>query len=175
MSVSRGLALTVLPLVAVVASAQPPERAPGDDLDGKTWEQFKVSLPSYPAPNNLTRIYVGPTASFEFYVDSGSLSVAESDIVRYTLVARSASGAMNVSYEGIRCDSHERRSYAFGRFDGTWSQARNSQWVPISRAQANSQYETLATEYFCPRGSRVRTAAEAVLALKRGSGPGAGR
>lgn len=173
MRAARGLSATVLLVVAGAASAQPADRSPGGDLEGKAWQEIKTVLPPYPAPNNLVRIYVGPTTTFEFYVDATSLSVTQTGIVRYTLVARSSSGAMNVSYDGIRCDSREHRSYAFGRFDGTWLEARNSQWVPISRTQ--SQYATLADDFFCPQGGRVHTAEEAVLALKRGSGPGVGR
>jgi len=174
---SRGVTAPVLLMVAATVSAQPAsgDRSPGDDLDGKPWREFKTLLPAYPRPDNLARIYVGPTTIFEFYVDTTSLSVTQTGIVRYTLVARSPSGAMNVSYDGIRCDTRERRSYAFGRFDGTWMQARNLQWVPIGRTQAESQYATLADDFLCPQGGRVRSAEEAVLALKRGSGPGAGR
>ena len=177
MRASCSLSGAVLLLVAVAASAQPADRSssPNDEFEGKAWEEIKTALPPYPAPSNLVRIYVGPTTAFEFYVDTSSLSVTQTGIIRYTLVARSSSGAMNVSYDGIRCDSRERRSYAFGRFDGTWMQARSSQWVPIGRAQAESQYATLADDFYCPQGGRVRTVEEAVLALTRGSGPGAGK
>lgn len=177
MRASRGFSVPVLLMAAATVLAQPaPEdRSPGDDLEGKSWPELKALLPTYPRPDNLVRIYVGPTTTFEFYVDTSSLKVTETGIVRFTLVARSSSSAMNVSYDGIRCDSRERRSYAFGQFDGTWLQARNSQWVPIGRAQANSQYATLADDVFCPAGGRVRTAAEAVQALKRESSLANGR
>jgi CNP1-like family len=154
----------------VLAQPAPGDGAPGDDLDGKPWQELKTLLPTYPRADNLVRIYVGPTTPFEFYVDTSSLNVTGTGTIRFTLVARSPSGAMNVSYDGIRCDSREHRSYAFGQFDGTWLQARNSQWVPISRAQANSQYAALADDIFCPEGSRVRTVAEAVQALRRENG-----
>lgn len=177
MKASRCFFALALLTVAAIASGQPAseDRPPGDDLDAKPWQELKTLLPAYPRPDNLVRVYVGPTTSFEFYVDTSSLSVAEGGIVRFTLVARSPSGAMNVSYDAIRCDSRERRSYAFGQYDGAWLQARSSQWVPIGRAQAESQYATLADDLFCPQGRRVRTATEAVQALRRESGPGAGR
>lgn len=162
---------------AVAASAQPAPKdgSSSDELDSKPWEQMKTLLPPYPTPGNLVRIYVGPTANLEFYVDTSSVSVGPAGTVRYTLVARSSSGAMNVSYEGIRCDSFEHRSYAFGRYDGTWLQARNSQWIPINRGLANNPQATLADDVFCSQGHRVRSADEAVRAVMRGNGPGAGR
>ena len=163
-----------LAFVAMTACAQPSPRGlvQGDDFDAKSWEEQKSRLPPYPKPENLARINVGPATSFEFYVDTVSVSVIRDEAVRYTLVARSPSGAMNVSYEGIRCKTSERKSYAFGRFDGSWSQARNPQWLPINPTQANRQHAVLAEDFFCPRGLQVRTAEEAAQALRRGNQPG---
>jgi len=164
-------------VVASAALAQPaPKGDPSiDDVDSKPWDEVKTSLPPYPKPESLVRFYVGRTADFEFYVDTTSVSVSPAGTVRYTLVARSPSGAMNVSYEGIRCESYEHRAYAFGRYDGTWLQARNSQWIPIARSASNNAQTTLADDFFCPQGNRVRSANDALRALARGNGPGAGR
>ena len=127
----RGSSVFIL-LSALAACARP---SLGDNdsksvFDNKTWEEQKASLPPFPKSENLAPIYVGPT-TFEFLVDTASVSVNEDGTIRYTLIARSSSGAMNVSYESIRCETYERRLYALGRADGTWSQARNSRWVPI--------------------------------------------
>ena len=160
--------------MAAAAAAQPVPRnlGLGDDFDAKPWEEQKSQLPPYPKPENLARIYVGPTTSFEFYIDTASVSVSQGEVVRYTLIARSSSGAMNVSYEGIRCKTYDRKLYALGRFDSTWSQARNPNWVPISRTEANRQHATLAEDFFCPTRVQVRTAEEAVQTLRRGKQPG---
>ena len=157
-------------LLAVAAcAAQPPQ----DEFDGKPWEVLKAQLPSYPKPENLLRVHVSPATAFEFFVDAASVSVGQDGIVRYTLIARSTSGAVNVSYEGIRCLPRERKLYAFGRSDSTWSPARIPQWVPIS--QTNPQHAALAEDFFCPESRRVRTTEEAVQALRRGNTPGLGR
>ncbi len=123
-------------------------------------------MPPFPKAENLAPIYVGPT-TFEFLVDTTSISVNEDDPIRYTLIARSSSGAMNVSYESIRCGTYERRLYALGRSDGTWSQARTSKWVPIGGAQ----YATLADDFFCAKRGQARTAEGVVDLLKRSQGP----
>ena len=101
---------------------------------------------------------------------SGAVLFGKDGVIRYTLVARSASGALNVSYEGIRCASRERRLYAFGREDKTWAPARSSDWTRIS---FSPHHAALADEYFCPVRGAVRTADEAVSALKRGGHAGA--
>jgi hypothetical protein len=139
----------------------------------KPWEEQRAALPLYPKPDNLAKIEVGTTTSFEFFVDTASVALGKDGVIRYSLVARSASGSSNMSFEGIRCATRERKLYAFGRPDGTWAQARNAEWRQISGAQTNRQHATLADEFFCPARGTVGSTEEAVRALKRGGHPGA--
>jgi hypothetical protein len=143
-----------------------------DDFEGKPWEVLKTQLPLHPKPENLLRVHAGSAAAFEFFVDAASVSVGRDGIVRYTLIARGDSGALNVSYEGLRCLPLQRKSYAFGRSDGTWSPAKLAQWVPIAGTQGHQHYAALAEDFFCPMDRPVRTAEEAVRALRRGNIPG---
>lgn len=143
-----------------------------DDFEGKPWEVLKTQLPSYPKPENLLRVHAGSATAFEFFVDAVSVSVGQDGIIRYTLVARGEGAAVNVSYEGMRCLPLERKSYAFGRPDGTWSPAKLAQWVPVSGRQGHQQFAALAEEFFCPMDRPVRNAGEAVRALRRGNIPG---
>jgi hypothetical protein len=158
----------VLALVLFTTACAQPKLSTGDDLDGKLWEDQKASLPPYPKQGSLVPIYVSPAIPFAFFVDAVSVSVGQDGVVRYTLIARSASAVMNVSYEGMRCETYERKVYAFGRSDGTWSQARNSQWTPISSIQPN-QHLTLAVDFFCSQ--RVQNSEQALRALVRGNQP----
>ena len=169
MTWSRGLC--ALSLVIVAAACAQPKRPAGDDLEGKPWEAQKALLPPYPSQGGLIPFYVSPAVPFAFSVDPASVGVGQDGVVRYTLIARNASTAMNVSYEGIRCDTYERKVYAYGRSDGTWSQARNSQWAPITRMDANPQ-GALANDFFCPERGPVQTTDEALRALARGNQPG---
>jgi hypothetical protein len=160
----------MLILLAVVsACAQSPDLH--DDFDNKPWEAQKALLPPYPKQDNLVRIYVSSAATFEFFVDPVSVSVGKDGVVRYTLAARSPNAAMNVSYEGMRCQTYERKLYALGRSDGTWSQARDPQWRAIGNNQVNRQYTALAEDFFCSGRGRVSTTEEAVQALGRGNQP----
>ena len=84
-----------------------------------------------------------------FAVDTTSISIADDDTVRFTSVITSASGASNVSYEGIRCKTAERKLYASGRPDGSWNAFPDAAWRRISSAGANSYHATLLKEFFC--------------------------
>ena len=166
---TRSAGLRVAALAALLATGCAPPRPFTDDLENKAWDDLKTLLPSYPKDENLIAFKVDPSRPFAFFVDRGSISVVQGGPFRYTLVARSSSGASNVSYEAIRCETLERRIYAFGRADGTWAQARNTQWLPIDGSQA-SQQQILASDFFCTAPS-PRTAEEAVQALIRGNLP----
>jgi CNP1-like family len=120
----------------------------------------------------LVEVKLDPSATtdFRYYVDWGSVSAGEDRIVRYVLVARSASGAENVSFEGIRCQSREYRVYAVGKPEGGWA-GRASEWRPIPR-QWNSSQAALARQYFCPGRAAIKTSEEGQRAVRAGGHPG---
>lgn len=136
----------------------------------RNWQENPVSLPGYPKPGSLLGFDVSAATDFRFSIDSTSISVGSDGVVRYVLVARSPSGAENVSYEGIRCKSAEYRIYATGRRDGTWTKGQDARWRPIRGAAVN-WHRALAQDYFCPQGFPIYSAAEGVDALKRGGNP----
>jgi hypothetical protein len=119
-----------------------------DDLN-KPWQEIAIQLPPVPKKENLLEFDAGPTTKMSFYIDAASLSVGDDGVVRYTLVSRSPSGAENISYEGIRCATQERKLYAFGRSDGNWARSRRDQWERFTGTIANRQHATLAKSYFC--------------------------
>lgn len=137
----------------------------------KRWQESEVSMPAPPARERLQAFYVSATTENRFMLDPETISVGNDGVVRYVLIVESASGARNVSYEGIRCESAERRLYAFGRADGSWSPARGKLWVPIQGNSLNRQHAALYSEYFCPNGTIVRNADEARAALRAGGHP----
>ena len=168
----RWLILT-LALVSAVTAAQPAPKnlnSPSES-EGQSWDEQKPQLPPFPKEENLVRIQVDGGLSFDFFVDLESVSVGRDGVVRYTLVARSDGGATNTAYEGIRCKGRERKLYAFGRADKTWSAARNPQWALISDLPANRIQATIHDSLFCPARIIVRDAEEARMALRRGAHP----
>lgn len=157
---------------AFVAVGLPAEASDFDgDYDVKAWEELQVQLPAAPRSEAFLPVYVSATTENKFQVDADSITVGSDGVVRYSLVIVSASGAQNVSYEGMRCATAERRLYAFGRSDGSWSKARSNRWVKIQESTLNRHHAALFREFFCPEGMTVRDADEARMALRQGGYP----
>lgn len=134
----------------------------------RPWVELQTQLPNYPGPENLLQFDAGPASTNLHYVDSSSITVGEDGVVRFTLVTKSPQGAMNVSYEGIRCQTAEKRTYAYGRNDKTWSRARVSKWADLENIAQNYAQRALARYFFCPDVNMVKDPEEAIEALKAG-------
>ena len=128
-----------------------------------------VKLPAFPQPADLVEFNIGAATSFRFYIDAKSLSVSDDGVVRYTLVARSTSGAESVSYEGMRCSSGTYKVYAYGRRDGGWTE-RQSDWRPIE-PKSVSWHQSLRREFFCPHQHPIDSPEEGIRALRLGRHP----
>lgn len=148
-------------------------RFEGDFDNEKAWVELEAQLPAYPKQENWLPFFVSAASDNQFFVDAASLNVGDDGVVRYTLVVKSGAGAVNVSFEGMRCNTRERKLYAFGRADGTWAKARSSKWEPIRYQDRNRQHHMLYDDFFCPRGIVVASPEVAVAALKRGRSAGA--
>jgi hypothetical protein len=138
------------------------------DEQKKPWEEIKTQLPAYPEDINLQEFYVSGIAGNHYFVDKTTLEPGKDGVVRYVLVIKTRGGATNVSLEGIRCANRERKIYAIGRSDGTWSRARDSIWQPISTASSLSYHRALADDYFCPLGEIVDNSKQALQKMQAG-------
>jgi hypothetical protein len=148
---------------------------PYKDFTEEQWQEAQVPLPPFPEEANLIEFYVSPTATSRFFIDESSLSMGSDGVVRYALVTKGAAGAVNVSYEGIRCATRERRLYAVGRGDRTWTASKAGAWSRIGGGGGvvSPVHMALAKEYFCPAGERPASRDEALVRLKRGPKSGA--
>jgi hypothetical protein len=158
------LLVTLLASAAVFADFE-------EDYESKQWQEVEVQLPAAPRQESLLPFYVSAATENRFFVDGATLSVGNDGVVRYVLFVLTPQGARNVTYEGMRCETRERRIYASGRQDGSWSKARKNEWVRIQDVYANRQHAALFLEYFCPIGNIVQDAAEARNALILGVHP----
>lgn len=144
------------------------------DEDKKPWKEIEAKIPAYPRPENLLPFEGGGASPHRFFIDAPSLSIGEDEVVRYTLVIRTAGGATNVSYEGLRCDLRQQKYYATGRPDGTWVRARNPQWRRIELQEVNRHHNVLYQDYLCSGEGRmqtVRSVKDALQLLKHGTPP----
>lgn len=134
----------------------------------KPWAEVAAQLPPYPKTENLVPFEVSSATQHKHFVDTESISVGEDRVVRYTVVIEAAGGASNVSFEGMRCETGERRLYAYGHPDGRWSKARSASWEPIKFRSLLSYHKALFEDHFCPNGLTVRNVDAAVSSLRRG-------
>lgn len=160
-------------LIAVLYAFPARAQNIGEDFDDQEWKEQVARLPIFPSPENLIRVPIGIEVTFSFFVDQTSIDVGKDGVIRYTVVARSQVGAENVSFEGIRCTTRERKIYAFGRPDKSWVQARNPTWASITSARLNPYHADLADRYFCPQRTPVFDSASAIRNLRsdRGTAP----
>lgn len=170
----RNQLLFLLFLLPAMALAQGREFESDFDEE-KPWVELQAQLPPYPKPENLIAFEVGHTMENRYFVDAASISVGADGVVRYTLVVKTSGGATNVSFEGIRCATWERKLYAFGKADKTWFRARSAKWERIENVSQSAHQLVLHKDFFCPDLGIVKTPKEAVDALKKGIHPAAVR
>ena len=138
--------------------------------DTTPWEEVAASLPPYPKDENLVPVNVSSATSNKYMIDTTSLSVGKDQVVRYTVVIESTRGARTVNYEGLRCETMERKIYAFGQADGKWTENKRAAWEGIKVRSLLSYHKTLFEEIFCDLGIPIRDAEEGVRKLKRAAG-----
>lgn len=141
------------------------------DAENKPWKEIEAQLPAYPKLEEALPFFVSSASDNEFFIDPKSVSVGEDDTVRYTLIVKSVAGVLNVSFEGIRCGTREKKLYAFGRREGTWSRNRYAKWDAVTYKDVNRQHHVLFDDFFCPGYIIAKDAAEVVNALKAGIHP----
>lgn len=137
----------------------------GDEKVIKVWVDSPISLPAAPMAENLLLFYSNQNQSF--FIDSKSISIAADGSLRYTLVSSSQAGAKNVSYEGLRCDTNQKRLFAFGRADGSWSNSRRNEWDNFDNTGVNKHHSTLAWDFVCEGGSIAGNVDKIIQRIRR--------
>jgi hypothetical protein len=122
-----------------------------DDIEeGEMWKEGGVEMPPYPEESDLLEFQVDdPLARFRYFVDGENLTVGADRVVRFTLVIRSGSGSDNVSFEGIRCNTREFKTYAFGNGRGELRPLKAPVWERIKRNGPYRYHLSLRQLYFC--------------------------
>lgn len=157
----------LLPLL-VTAQARDPNHFNNVEEEAP-WQESIFKLPPFPKDADLIEFDVGPALSGHYYIDRTSISAGGGDnVVRYVVVVKTAGGATNISYEGLRCDDPSLRLYATGLANGTWSATRNSEWRPLRAFSQHKHQGALYANYFCPNRIAIWSAKEGVDALLRG-------
>lgn len=154
------------------ARAQWRDWAQDFDEDKKPWKEIEAKIPPYPTSESLLPFEASAASPHRFFLDAKSLSIGEDGVVRYTLVVKTAGGATNVSFEGMRCDTREQKYYAVGRADGTWARARKPEWRRVIQYQdTHLHHSVLIQDFLCEgvsRKSPARSEKDVLRLLKFG-------
>lgn len=138
------------------------------------WTEDEIVPPALPDDASLVPIYVSAVQTNEYLVDLKSVNLGKDQVVRYTLVVRTSGGARNVSYEGMRCETREWKTYATVRTTAegsVWAKTRLGQWRPVENKAVNRHHAAISKDFFCPNGSSLRSTEEGIDALRRGGHP----
>jgi hypothetical protein len=152
-------------LVCAVLSLAGPVSSAGDDdvyndealrnlkykpAPGSEWKEEDLVVPPYPSEDGLVKVDIDRyDYPYTLFVDTKSVSVGKDDIIRYTVVLRSKSGVDNVSFEGLLCNRHQYKRYAYGN-EGKFYPVPNADWRRIQDRRQDIYRNVLAGDYFCP-------------------------
>jgi hypothetical protein len=157
-----GRLLIVLSVVLAVAlpgcgastapSLKKPQRGMTQEIGGvieeKAFKETEAELPVYPQEAGLLEFLPRRNSAFHSYIDGQSLSIGEDRVVRYSMLIKSPSGAVNTSYEGLRCKTSEYKVYAFGTDGSQWAKVPDPQWQKIPRLTGDFRF-ALYKDYYC--------------------------
>lgn len=146
-----------------------------DPFGPRDFKEVETILPAPPVAANLIPFSTNSTGKLEFAVDSKSISVGQDKAVRYTVVARSPSGAQTINFEAVRCDSFERKLFATLPPGATqWvpnmSEDRGA-WRRMNTGVGNSYAATLAVEFLCEGRTPAGSPDDIVRDLKQSAPP----
>ncbi len=136
--------------------------------DNPDWKESEAPAPPAFDVSRLISFDVSPNSSLVYGVDPSTVRISSSDgIVRYVMVASSASGARNVMYEGIRCATGEFKTYARYSSDGHWNPVAQPQWRSMFDNMPSKHALRLAQAGVCDGRTPALTVDAMVLRLKK--------
>lgn len=136
------VAAALLACLASGAFAQLAEQDPD-------WKEAPVPPAPAFAKSRLVMLDLGPHQALKFGVDPATVVVSKDGVVRYVVVASSASGATNAMYEGIRCATGEFKTYARATTTGQWNMVQDPQWVSLYANTPSRHALALAEQGVC--------------------------
>jgi hypothetical protein len=143
--------------MACAALAQP---SPSDP----DWRESDAPPPPALRTADLVPLEMPGSNNLKFGVDPDSVSIGSDSIVRYVVVASSATGAVNAMYEGIHCDKGESRVYARHTPGAGWALA-DTEWRSMHAGAARHTL-TIARDGACIGQAPNGSAAQIVRDLK---------
>lgn len=135
--------------------------------DDPDWKESPVP----PAPafdlKRLISVEVSAQSQLQWGVDGETINITPSDsVVRYVIVARSASGVVNAMYEGLHCKRGEVITYARHNKDSGWVNVSRPEWRSFRTAGVSRHSQMAAKQGLCDGSAPATTAREAIRMLR---------
>ena len=162
---SAGIVLLCLLLTSRVHAQQPQTYA--NDAE---WKESEAPLPPPFDVNKLVIFDVPSSVSLVYGIDPATVSISKTDsLVRYVVVATSASGVRNIMYEALRCETGEFKIYARYSPSGKWDAVTTPQWRSVFDNMPSKHPLRLARAGACDAAAPVGSVRELVSKLKNPS------
>ena len=135
-----------------------------------SWQESDVPLPGPVQRDRLIPFDMGTRTELQFSVDASSIAVGSDRVLRYILVARSSSGAENILYDGLRCETGEARNYArWNNHEQRWvPHSGTAPWRPLAGVAASLPAARLAYLAFCEGRTPTEPLSRLLSDLRRG-------
>lgn len=136
-------------------------------LDAADWKE--IDLPPPPAFDvaKLITFEVSSNSALTYGVDPATVLISKVDgVLRYVIVAFSATGSKNIMYEGLRCSTGEVKTYARYTPDGRWASVTDPTWRSLFDVSTPRHPLRFARAGACDSGAPVGTVRELVAKLK---------
>ena len=98
------------------------------------WREVEAPPPPAVSLDGLIPVDM-PRSALRFGIAPASVTLGTDGIVRYVVVASSASGTVNGLYEGIRCSTGEHKVYARHNPGSGWVIARDAPWQAVQQVR----------------------------------------
>lgn len=136
--------------------------------DAADWKEVDVPPPPAFDMAKLVTFEVTLGSALTYGVDPASVTISKADsVVRYVMVAYSASGSNNVSYDGLRCSTGEVKTYARYTADGRWIPVDSAKWRSVFDVTTPKHSRRFARAGACDSGAPVGSVRELVAKLKQ--------
>ncbi|OZA90390.1 MAG: hypothetical protein B7X56_03045 [Burkholderiales bacterium 34-67-9] len=163
---------------ALFAAVAPAAAQPLFLTDGEQWQEGPVPAPPAFSTQGLVPFEVGVDSPLRFALVPDTLQLGADGVIRFVVVAQSASGAVNVMHQGLRCRSNESRTYArwspaqlplgnpFNSDAGLWISAGQTPWQDWRDHAAGRPAWALARAGLCDGAAPNGNPAQMLRALR---------
>ena len=150
--------------LALAAGAAQAQQNPTDP----DWKEVEAPPPAPLRLDKLLAVEISG-ATLRYGVIPESVVLSSDRIVRYVVVATSGSGAVNASYEGIRCSSGEGKVFARHNPDSGWVPVKDAEWRSLHDTASLRHSLVIARTGVCIGRAPNVSAAQIVRDLGRGA------